>query len=776
MPREEENASKPSDSKNETLLKEMRDNFSYFSEAWQSIREKARKDMLYVAGDPWDSNEREFRVKHDRPVMTWDELSPYINQLVNDPRQNKRAIEISPRGSGATNVTAQLREDKIREIQYNSRAQSAFTTAFQGAAERSYGYFGINSRLVANNLTEEEYERLRTESPEKLYEQELYIYRIPNPDTVLFNPNYKEQDCSDSDECFVEDKLNRSYFKQKYPNAKFGDWNADMQQQVAPGWGTEKEVRVCARYKVIIKRRKLLLLNTEKKGDMVAMYEDELAPDQKGVDKWMADEKNRKRILRDRYIETRSVKQWMTNGLEILEECPPIPIPWIPIIPVFGKEVWVDRGGGPKREIFSLVRLARDPMMFYAYIRSQEAEEFGMTPRAPLIGYVGQFETDRATWENLNKMPTAFAQVDPVVDPTNPNQLLPLPTRQPFVPNAQAYEIAAEAARRAIRTACGGSDLPTSAQRMNEKSGVALKEIEANEDRGTFHFIDNYNYSLEHAGRIIDAWFPYVYDTKREISIEKADGEKKSITINDEEFTEKDATGQAVKTHYDAVTGDHGVTVGTGKDFASQREEIRDLLGNIMGELQQIAAIAPPGAAAKLLALSIRLGNYGHLGEEMADTLDPPDSEKQKQQQFAGMQQQLQQTQQVIVELQSENQKLKLERAGKVIDNQFKAARESAQAASDEKLAQLDRDIQVLKALLASKQNISDQEYETFRTVWVENHGAAHEAATQAVEHQHEKQQAATALATAQAQAAGEQNNGNAGDNGASGSPTTQGS
>ena len=733
------------------LLKEIRENFTIFEEGWRPIREEGDKDMLCVAGDPWDAQERDFRDKYDRPVLTWDELSPYINQLVNDPRQNKRAIKINPRGAGATDVTATLREDKVREIQYNSRAQSAFTTAFQAAAERSYGWFGINSRLVADGLTEDQYNEAVKESPEKLFEQELYIYRIANPNSVLPNPAYKEQDASDMTECFVEERIQRSEFKRRWKGAKFSDWQGDYAEQ-APGWQQENIVRVAAYYKAIIKRKKLYLIDGEKNvEDRTALYGDELPG---GEDKWLANEKNKKRIRRDRTIETRRIKQYWTNGLEILEESDEIPIRWIPLILVAGKEMWVDQGSGAQRKLMSLIRFARDPYMTYCYIRSSEAEEAGMAPKSPLIGYTGQFETDREAWENLYKIPRPFVQIDPVVDPVDPNKLLPLPTRPQFQPNFQAYEIFAEAARRAIRTACGGSDLPTAAQRVNEKSGVALKEIEANEDRGTFHFIDNFNFSLEHAGHVLDAWFPYVYDTKRDIAVMKADGEFKTLTINDKEFEEKDANGQAVKMHYDAVTGDHGVTVATGKDFASQREEVKDFIQLVIAQLQQMASVLPPGAVAKVLGLAVRLGDYGPLGGEIADTIDPPDAEKQQGQALQAAQQQSQLMQQQLQELQAELQKMKIKEAGHVIDNQFKGAREAAAAASEEKLAQMDRDIKVLLAEISTKAQDMAQRQEMFMTFWKENHGAAHERGMQAEEHSHAKdlatQQAATAAQSQQ--------------------------
>lgn len=752
------------------LLKEIRENYTVFSEEWRPIREEGDKDMLCVSGDPWDAKEREFRDKYDRPVMTWDEFSPYVNQLVNDLRQNKRAIKINPRGAGATSITAQLREDKVREIQYNSRAQSAFITAFQAAVERSFGWFGINARLVADGLTEDQYKELAESNPEKLFEQELYIYRIPNPNSVLPNPAFREQDASDMTECFVEERIQRSEFRRRWKNAQFIDWQGDW-AEAAPGWQDEKNVRVAAYYKAIIKRRKLFLLDGLKDiEDRVAIYGDELPGDSTDPkvreDKWLADENNKKRIRRDRTIETRRIKQYWTNGLEILSESDEIPIRWIPIIPMFGKEMWIDEGSGAKRRLLSLVRLARDPYMAYCYIRSSEAEEAGMAPKSPLVGYTGQFETDREAWENLNKIPRPFVQVDPVADPTDPNKLLPLPTRPQFSPNFQSFEIFAEAARRAIRTACGGSDLPVSAQRMNEKSGVALKEIESNEDRGTFHFIDNGNFSLEHAGRVIDAWFPYVYDTKRDIAIMKADGAFKTLTINDKEYEEKGPDGQAVKQHYDAVTGDHGVTISTDKDAASRRDAVQDLLQGVMGELQAIATIAPPGAAAKLLALNIRLAALGPLGDEMADTLDPPDAEKQKAGQLAQLQQQAQQMQEVVQELQGENQKLKLEKAGKVIDNEYKLKLADLEGRIETFQQQLQNDIKVLVAEISAKSQDIAQRQEMFMTFWKENHGAAHETALQTQQNSHEKDQAAVAAAAAA------QENANGGSNGNSSAPT----
>lgn len=696
----------------EALLKEIRENYSYYLEAWRSIREEAQIDMRYVAGDPWDPKDRKFREDNDRPCMTWDELSPYVNQLINDPRQNKRAIKVAPVGSGANDATAELRGDIIRGIEYNSKAQSAYTTGFQGAAERSYGYWRVGKRYV--NTT------AKTGSVDA-FNQELYIGRIPNPDSVLFDPNFKEVDCSDAMGCFVTDIIRKKDFKRRWPKAEIQSFEPD-QMQLAPEWVREKEIMVAEYWRVTIEKKKLYLVGSE--DEPLALYEDELP---EGFDTAKA--------MRERTIEQRVVTQYITNGVEILDE-EKIEIPWIPIIPVFGKEIYVDEGAGSKRKLISLVRMARDPFMFYCFARSQEAEEAGLTPKVPFLALEGQIAGREDEWASIHKVPRAVAQFKEVMLASGQSYVTP-PTRQPFQPNFQAYEVACEAARRAIQTAMSGSNLPTAAQRRNEKSGAALKEIDAQEERGTFHFIDNYNFALEQTGRVLDAWIPYVYDTEREIGIRKPDETHKVIRINDPENVNEKGEPEV----YDATEGEHSVTISTGPSFESQRDEASQFVDTILGELAVIAQLLPPGAAAKLIALGIKLKQVGPIGDEMADVISPPQDQQAQQQQAQQAQAELQQQKDVIVKMQQELQKLQLEKAGKII-----------QGETAKQLQTLKNDIEILKALLASKQNISDQEYEVFRQTWSENHGAAHEVALQAMQHEHEQSQAEAASAAASQQ------------------------
>src|SRR6185312_14941381 len=172
---------------------------------------------------------------------------------------------------------------------------------------------------------------------------------------------------------------------------------------------------------------------------------------------------------------------------------------WIPIVGVFGEEMYVRTGGESKRHFYSLIRRARPAQQMMAYLASQEAEEFQMAPRAAVQGYKGQFDPE--LHKDLHRVPRAYAEFE-IPDDWNPAWGPPsLPTRTQFIPNAQAYEIAYERWRRSLQPAMGIAPLPTAAQQQNQKSGVALEKIRAQEAIGSFHFTDNFSRALDNTGR-----------------------------------------------------------------------------------------------------------------------------------------------------------------------------------------------------------------------------------------------------------------------------------
>lgn len=625
--------------KDEELLNEIRDDFSYFKQYWRENHEEAKTDLRFIAGDPWDPADRRAREDNNRPVLCPDELGQYQNATINNLRQNKRAIKVSPKGSGAGDKDASDRSAIIRGIEYKSNAQSAYTNSFENQINCGFGFFRVTTKIIS-----------------KENEVEPRIKGIENPLSVLLDPNAKEPDFSDMKRCFVMDVLRKSDFKRRYPNAQKTSFTTD-DMAVAANWFAGENI-------------------------VIAEY-------------WRIDDY-------DENGDNGKVTQYITNGLEILETNP-WPGSWIPIIAVMGKKVYVPVGGEMKRMYFSQIRLARGPQMMLAYIASQEAEEYGMAPRAPIQGYVGQFETDKDAWDNLNRVPRAYIQVDPVVDGAG-GQILPLPTRVAFSPNAQAYEIGFERWRRSVQAAMGISPLPTAAQRQSEKSGVALDKIQAQQAVGSFHFTDNFDLAIENAGRQLNELITKVMDTPRQMGIRNPDETHAMMHIvpkGQQPPAGEDGQPVSPEDVFDPTKGEFDVTISTGMSYQSQRQEASEFVDLLIQNLKNLPI--PPQAQAQLLSRAISLKDIGPIGDEIAKIIDPQGDQAplppQAQQAMQKLQEETKALNAACQHYEAQIKQLEFEKAAKVADNEAKA-----------QIRKMEIEADITKAEITTKaQNVSER-------------------------------------------------------------------
>jgi hypothetical protein len=605
----------------QAVLDEMHERWTYATDEWREIRQEARTDMRYVAGDPWDPKDRQARDDAGRPCLSLDELGQYVNQLINQVRQHKRAIQVTPVGNGANDATARFRADLIRQIEYRSNAQQAYTVGFENTVQRSYGFWRVKPRYVSDRSDE----------------QELIIEPLVNPDLVTIDPDILKPDGSDMGYAWVAESWSKKEFKRRFPKAKVQDFTSELQTAL-PAWVGDNRIQVAEYWAVTKKQRRLKMLQ-KPDGGKLGVFEDELA---------QAPELAALKVLSERTVDTPSVVQYLTNGVEILERTE-WPGTTIPIICCFGKVLYVDEGSGSKRKILSLVRLARDPYMLYCFYRTAEAEQVGMSTKFPYFIRRGSLkpEEQNKLAESLHQ-PVAFIQVESALDQAGPGFVPEMPVRNPFEPAIQVLEVGAEGARRAIQAAMGTSPLPTTAQRRNEKSGVALQEMRSAEQQGSFHFIDHYEAAITRTGAVIDELIPFYYDTARDVTVRTPADETSLMRINDP-TTPDEESGEPIM----ADRGQHDVTLSTGPSMDSEREAASTFA-------DQLAA--NPNVFALIGDLVIKLKNLGPIGDEMAERLHamlpPPiqqlDSEKAPIP--PEVQAQMQQAQQVIDTLAKELQ------------------------------------------------------------------------------------------------------------------------
>jgi hypothetical protein len=569
-------------------LEELRQQFTDDEAEWEPIRQEGAKDMRYVAGDPWDPKERAAREDAGRVCLSLDELSQYTNQGINRLRANKRAVQFTPTGNGANDETAEFYGDKMREIEYRSSAQIAYITAAENAFQRSFGFTRVSTRY---------------EHPTSI-NQDIWIDPIHNPDLVTPDPYALMPDMSDMRGCWIREPWTHEDFNRRFPRAKLEGRALSGAMVDAPAWVSDKLIWVSERWKVRTTRRKLLIVQPAPQmqaqpGAVLGLSQQQPDIEPVGI---FEDEYKRDPIpgtvleQHSRMVDDPHVYHCLTNGIDILEETP-----WkgkhIPIVSCLGKVLWVDG----KRQILSLIRLARDPYMLYCYYRTCEAELVGMTPKFPYFYYEGQL--DHAGLVDIQKSlhePVAAIKVKASIDGLPAATILPHPTRQPYEPPIQALEVGAEAARRAIQAAVGQTPLPTQAQRRNEKSGVALKHIEEAIEVGSYHFTDHYLDMIRRVGVIVEDLIPHIYDSARKVGIRKPNDTAEIVSINVD-------GGISTK-------GDHLVTVSTGPSFESTREAASDFADTLAGIGPEIFLALGP--------LIVRLKELGPIGDEMAEVLE----------------------------------------------------------------------------------------------------------------------------------------------------------
>jgi len=666
--------------KDAEFLQKLRDRFRYCLESWKEIREEHDLDIRFLCGDSWEPKEKQRRKNKNLPMIHLDELTQYINQLINDVRQNKRAVKVIPKGYGATAQTADLRGDWIRAVEYASQAQSAYITAFEGAAGGSYGFWKLETFYES----------------ERSFNLSVRISPIVNANTIIFDPDCKHYDCSDAEDCFEIDFISHEAFKRKYPKAEVGEFSEEI-RQIAPDWVKDKQVQIASYWKVEVEKIELHLVDVSVNGttDAVVMRSDQLP---KTLDKG--------RILKSRDHDDRRILQYVVNGVEVLETNDPRkgkgwPGNWIPIIPVWGKELFIDDGSGSKRCLFSLIRLARDPQRLLNYYASQELKEAKLTPNTPYMGPKGMFSNQADQWESLNEEGRAYVEFE-IPEGFQPGSIKP--ERVPFVPNFQQYEMAKDAAKRSIMAAMGIAPLPTAAERQNQKSGVALSKIQGERSQGSFHFIDNLNRSLEFSGRQLNEIFDKIHDAPRDISLRKEDGTDSVARVNDPNHPDNRQ-----------FQGEHGETISTGPSYQSQREEAADFTDQL---------ITIPEVFQKIADLVVRLRDLGPIGEQIAQRLTPPQFAAQDDSIPDNAKAVIGQLNQQVQQLQGLIQQLQQEKAAKMWEMQGKT-----------NIEQIHSDTAIAVAQINTKAQLLSERISALEALRADFHQNAHETALSAQEH-----------------------------------------
>jgi hypothetical protein len=528
---------KPKKGDKAALLERLKADFKTAEEWWGENRQAALADMKFRVpgqGNQWPEAIRKKREAEGLPCLEVDKVNQYIRQVVNDGRQNRPSVKVSPEEGGDTDV-ADAYSGLIRSICDRSNADEAFDTALDHAAGSGFGWFRVITEYVG----------------EKSFNQDIRVRRVRNPLAVMLAPHYLA-DGSDADFGFVIDEIPKKKYKSLYPKAAQTNF---QDSSYTDGWASEDNVRIVEYfYRVEVNSTVHLLDDGTTISD-----EDYQRAIAEGVENIPA-------IVESREIPGHKVKWCRASGAEILEENEWLG-KYIPIIPVYGNEMDVEG----RVYLYGLVRAAKDPQILYNFSRSAFAQRVAMTPKAPWLAATGQMEGNEHIWETAN---TGGHQVLPY----NPVDIggTPVPPPQRINPTdvPAGFQADMELAEHDIQASMGMYSASLG-EKSNEKSGRAIMARQREGDTATFHYQDNLNRAIRYLGRILVDLIPKVIDSKRAARILGEDGQAQMVEINPEQQmpVQKIRTAQGIKSIYNLNVGTYDVSISAGPSYTTRRQE-----------------------------------------------------------------------------------------------------------------------------------------------------------------------------------------------------------
>lgn len=629
------------------ILDQAQEDFKRSHDAESQQRKMSEECLRFgILGEQWPETVKQDREKEGRPCLTVNRLPVFQKQVTNDARMNRASINVKPTGSGASQETARILNDLIRNIWVTSKGEVSEDTALDFASAMGFGYMRVAVDYTCNDS----------------FDQDIMVERVANPFSIYGDPDSTSATSDDWNVAFETDWYSKAKFKAKFgkDSETIASFEADGQKDEL--WYEGQRVRVAGYWTRSEVDTELVKLSDGKimQADEVEKIQDILAA--QGIT-----------IEGTRPTKTYKTKRRLIAAKDVLEETDWLG-KYIPIVPMYGEE-WNIAG---RRYFFGLFNRAMDPQRMFNYWRTASTELVALAPKAPYIGPVGAFATDSAKWNTANVKSYPYMEYDPVPGAPDGGK----PERQPFagVPAGALQE--ALNASDDIKSTMGLFDASIGA-RSNETSGKAINARKMEGEVSTFNFTDNRNRCVEHIGRIVVDLIPQVYNVPRILRGIKEDGQTYDVPVNQPVIAEPSEKPdqppqfkpapehlEGMTKIFDLTVGKYDVVVEAGPSFTTRREETAEQMMEFIRVFPQSAPLI-----GDLLAKNLDWPGAEQVAERLRAML-PPQAQGQVQPIVGQLQQMLQQqgaqAQQELQKLAQQVQELQMQLKDKQVENEIR--------------------------------------------------------------------------------------------------------
>jgi hypothetical protein len=571
----------------------------------------------------------------ERPMFTFNRGPTFARQVINDIRQNRPQIKVRPADSGADIETALVQQGLIRNINVASKGDVARDTAAECAVYGGFGYYRIDIEYACDDS----------------FDKDIRINRIVNPLCVKGDPYSTRADSLDWNMAFYIDLMTPDAFKEEYPKADPVSFDM-MDDKVRRDWTDGRDI-VVAEYWKRRKVTKTLIRTTDGHAyDKERFFEKDPETGLSQADMILVEGVG---VNGERPYESYLVEQCILNGQETLTDKVTWAGKYIPIIPIYGEEMYF-KG---KRVLWSMLHRARHAQEQFNYHETTATELYALSPRIPFIGPKGFADSD-SRWETANSQNHPFLEYDGQTPPT----------RQPLDagPMIGAMSLSKSAGDN-LKAVLGMYDASLG-QKSNESSGIAIERRDRQSDVGNFHFTDNVSRAIECEGTMLLDLIPKVYTHNRIVRVLGEDGTTQDVRLGKRDPgampAQRDPNAEPPKIGklagvYDLTAGKYDLTVEAGPSYTTMRQETAAVVGELMRAHPDMMPIG-----GDILVANLDLKDGEELARRMKKMLPPQLQDEGEQQIPPQVMQQMDQMKEAIQVLTEENQKLQQDQAGKM--------------------------------------------------------------------------------------------------------------
>jgi len=562
----------------EAVLSRALDRFNEISSATRDERMMALEDrrFVFVQGAQWEGDwgqqfENCLRVQINKVARGHD-------KIVNDYRANRFCVNFRAKpGTGADDDTAELLNGLMYADMYRSKGQQALDNAFGEGASGGFGAWRLCNEYEDDSDADNDHQRIRIE---QIVDADQRVY---------FDLDAKLYDKSDARFAYVMHSMTIGAFKEQYGDDRIASWPENRARANWFDWFRPTVVYVAEYYEVEHQTQELRIYNRAATDEEFRYWAQDMTPEM--VD----DLAKRGFTVTKRKIKRKRIHKWILSGAEVLEDCGFIAGERIPIVPYYGKRVFIDNVERFKGH----VRDAKDPARVYNAQISKLTETASLAPREVPIFAPQQVEGLQGHWERQNIDRHPYALAHPVLDPitgsivqTGPIGNIQPPTLSPVLA-ALIQQTGADIAE--ITNADDGS-----MEIKSNVSGDAMDIAAARVDAKSFLYMDNFKQSVQCFGEIYESMAREVYvEEGREVESMDDEGNTEIATLH--ELHTDAGTGITAK-RYDLSVGRFNVIADVTEATGTRRDKTVRTMMTLAQAAQTVGAQAL-GQAALLTAI-----------------------------------------------------------------------------------------------------------------------------------------------------------------------------